>query len=313
MKKRVLFILAAFILLISMLFTGCQSSGGVPQADYDQVMSQLTDAQSQLSAAQSQLTDAQGQLTDAQAQLTDAQNTILSLNNQVASLNGQVEADRAAIQAKDDKLAYYESRVADLQSQLSALQAQYELTGDTPAETAEKIVSYYHETHVYSSYDLFVCSDMAAEVWNMLKAAGISSIIVVGRVDTSISDIIDSNHAWVLAEVSPGQYLALETTGGYSVSESENPLYYHGWSFDSPADLKSYNDLVQEYNTRVGFRNLLANEVNEAMSLYNNSSTQAEADKWLTLYDKLHDLQTDQEAILNDLMAQISSLAAVIQ
>src|SRR4030042_2066684 len=89
---------------------------------------------------------------------------------------------------------------------------------DAPAETAQKIVSYYRETHVYSSYDLFVCSDMAAEVWNMLKAAGIDSIIAVGRIDASIGDILDSNHAWVLAEVGSGQFLALETTGGFAVS-----------------------------------------------------------------------------------------------
>jgi hypothetical protein len=153
---------------------------------------------------------------------------------------------------------------------------------------------------------------MAAEVWNMLKAAGITSVIAVGNKDTAISDILQSNHAWVLAEVAPGQYLALETTGGFTVSGSENPLYYRGWAFDSPAELKSYNDYVKEYNTRVGFRNLLNNEANEAVGLYNNASTQAEADKWLALYNKLIELRNDQEAILNTLMAQINSLAAVI-
>jgi hypothetical protein len=226
------------------------------------------------------------------------------------------QTDLATLQtskdAVDDQLADARAEIASLEAQLSALQAQYDLTGVTPAETAQKIVSYYHETHVYSSYDLFVCSDMAAEVWNMLKAAGIESIVVVGRIDTSVSNILDSNHAWVLAEVASGQYLALETTGGYTVAESEKPLYYRGWSFDSPADLKSYNDLVQEYNTRVGFRNLLANETNDAASLYNSSSG-AEADKWFALYTKLKELKDDQETILNDLMAQINNLAAVLQ
>ena len=254
--------LGIFILLVAFLFsillTGCQTgSTGVPQADYDQVMSQLTAAQSDLAALQTSKDSIDDQLADALAE------------------------------------------IASLESQLSALQAQYDLTGVTPAETAQKIVSYYRETHVYSSYDLFVCSDMAAEVWNMLKAAGIDSIVAVGRTDAAITDILESNHAWVLAEVAPGQYLALETTGGFTVPESENPLYYRGWSFDSPADLKSYNDLIQEYNTRIGFRNLLANE-------YNDSTNPA-------VRDKLHDLMTDQEAILNSLMAQITGLAAVIQ
>jgi len=56
---------------------------------------------------------------------------------------------------------------------------------------------------------------------------------------------------------------------------------------------------VQEYNTRVGFRNLLANE-------YNSSTNSA-------VRDKLHDLITGQETILNTVMAQINSLAAVLQ
>lgn len=282
--KKILFTLVAVILLLPLVFTGCQS-GGVSQEKYDELNSSYQSALAQIEA----------------------------LNNQVSGLNSQVDADSAAIQAKDEKIAYYESRVADLQDQINALMVRYELTGDTPAETAAKIVKYYHETHVYSSYDLFICSDMAAEVWNMLKAVGISSIIAVGNVHTAISDILQSNHAWVLAEVAPGQYLALETTGGYSVPESEKPLYYRGWSFDSPAELKSYNDYVKEYNTRVGFRNLLATEANEAASLYNNASTQAEADKWLALYDKLIELKTDQEAVLNTLMAQINSLASAIQ
>jgi cell division protein FtsB len=275
MKKRIFLVFFAFILLFPAIFTGCQS--GIPQADYDQVQSQLTDAQSQLTQAQSDLAALQATQDAVAAQLEDAQDEI-----------------------------------ADLESQVGALRAQYELAGDTPAETAANIVRYYHQTHVYSAYDLFVCSDMATEVWNMLKAAGISSVIAVGNINTAIDDILQSNHAWVLAEVAPGQYLALETTGGFTVDASENPLYYRGWSFNSPADLKSYNDLIKEYNTTVDFRNLLADEVNQAADLYNNSSTQAEADKWLALYDKLVELTDGQEAVLNDLMAQINSLAAVI-
>jgi outer membrane murein-binding lipoprotein Lpp len=284
MKKRILFILiTAVILLLPLVFTGCQS-GGVSQGKYDELNNSYQNALAQIEA----------------------------LNNQVSSLNSQVDADTAAIQAKDDKIAYYESRVADLQSQVNALKAEYELAGATPAETAANIVRYYHDTHVYSKYDLFVCSDMAAEVWNMLKAIGIDSIIAVGNVDTAISNILDSNHAWVLAEVAPGQYLALETTGGFTVTASENSSYYHGWSFVSPADLKSYNNLVQEYNIRVSFRNLLAGEVNEAIDLY-NSCPPAEEDKWLTLYNKLKELMTEQETVLNTLTAQINSLASVIQ
>jgi outer membrane murein-binding lipoprotein Lpp len=268
-------ILLAAVLLFPAVFAGCQS--GISVEKYDELNQSYQNALAQ----------------------------IQELNNQIASLNSQVDADRAAIQAKDDKLAYYESEIANLKDQ-------YDLTGATPQETAEKIVQYYHETHIYSAYDLFVCSDMAAEVWNMLKAAGINSIITVGNKDTPINDILLSNHAWVLAEVVPGQYLALETTGGHSVSATQNALYYRGWTFDSPADLKSYNDLIKEYNVRVGVRNNINSEVVKYMNLYNNSSNQVEADKYMEVYNELTKLRTEQETILNNLMTQINGLAAVI-
>jgi outer membrane murein-binding lipoprotein Lpp len=277
MKKKILLVLMAVVFLLPVVFTGCQAKG-IAQDAYDKVVAEVQEFQAKY--------------TDALTKYDDLQ------------------VDKAAV---DTQLAEARAKITEKDNQIASLKAQYELTGATPAETAAKIVKYYHETHVYSSYDLFVCSDMAAEVWNMLKAQGISSIVAVGNKDTAISDILLSNHAWVLAEVAAGQYLALETTGGFTVTASANILYYHGWSFDSPADLKSYNDLVKEYNTRVGFRNLLAGEVNNAMSLYNNSTNQVEADKWLALYNKLHELQTDQEAILNDLMTHINSLASVIQ
>jgi predicted nuclease with TOPRIM domain len=261
MKKRILLSLVAVVLLLSIFLAGCKELSGVAQETYDRVVAELKDAQ---------------------ARYTDALTKYDELQTEKAAVEAQLQEARATI--------------ARLQSQLS----ESGLTGATPAETAEKIVKYYHETHIYSSYDLFVCSDMASEVWNMLKAQGIASVIVVGNKDAAIGDILQSNHAWVLAEVTPGKYLALETTGGHSVPVSQNPLYYRGWSFGSPADLKSYQTLVQEYNVRVGLRNTLASEMNEAHGVNN------------TLYEKLKELKVEQEAILNDIKAQINSLATVL-
>jgi hypothetical protein len=263
--------------LLSIVLAGCQELGGVAQETYDKVVAELQDIQAKYTDAQTKYDALQSEKTAVDAQLKDCQ-----------------------------------AKTSALESQLSSQQGENQLTGATPAETAEKIVKYYHETHVYSTYDLFVCSDMAAEVWNMLKAQSISSIIVVGNKDAAIGDILQSNHAWVLAEVAPGQYLALETTGGYSVAASKNPLYYRGWSFKSPADLKSYGTLVREYNVRVDFRNMLAGEVNAATDKYNSAATQSERDKWLTLHDKLKELQVAQETILNNIMAQINGLATVV-
>jgi len=142
-----------------------------------------------------------------------------------------------------------QAQVAELQSEIRDLKERYEIVGETPTETAENVVKRYHVTHIYSEYDFFVCSDMAIDVWDMLKAQEINALIQIGDVKTGAKDITEVNHAWVLAEVSPGQYLALETTGGYAVWD--NPLYYRGWSFDNPREYKRFVELKHEFNFRV--------------------------------------------------------------
>lgn len=224
----------------------------------------------------------------------------------------QAHAENAALA---DVESSYQQALADneeLTRQLNDLKAQYELTGLSPAEMAEKIVQNYHATHTYSKTDMFICSDMSSEVWNMLKAVGIDAVIVIGNPDVAVADILQSNHAWVLADVGNGDKLALETTGGFVVPRAENANYYRGWTFSSPTNLKSNNDLIREYNLRVGFRNLLADEVNTAMGLYNNSTNQVEADKYMLLYTTLKDFKDAQEAILLQLKAQIDGLASIL-
>ena len=124
-------------------------------------------------------------------------------------------------------------------------------TKETPYEKNIKIVREiaqdYHSTHTYlgvqtgQSSDMYVCIDMAKDVWNMIKTRGINAVIEVGNVNKNISTINDVNHAWVLAEVGPEQWLAVETTGGFVVFEDENPRYYAGMQFDTPADMKEYS------------------------------------------------------------------------
>lgn len=144
-----------------------------------------------------------------------------------------------------------EAHTAELESQIQDLRQRYELAGETPSDTAQRIVKHYHETHIYSAYDFFVCGDMSLDVWDMLKAHGIQALIKIGNVEKEAKDITEVDHAWVLAETSPGCYLALETTGGYAVWSKDNPLYYEGWSFDNPREYKRFAELRYEYNTCV--------------------------------------------------------------
>jgi outer membrane murein-binding lipoprotein Lpp len=277
--RKLLLILITAVFLLSIVLVGCQK--GVAQELYDRLGEQLNEAKLQLS---------------------EANNEVTNLQNEVKELQAQKDAAEAELKAAQD-------RIVELQGQIGGIEDQYNLVGATPAETAEKIVKYYHETHVYSSYDLFVCSDMASEVWNMLKAQGINALIVVGNKDTAISNILDSNHAWVWAEVSPGEYLALETTGGFVVTGSENALYYRGWSFESPADLKNYNQLVREYNIRVVIRNQIAAEDREVVEEHNQATNPTTADKLKAVHEKLMELIEAQEDEIKDIGDRINSLA----
>lgn len=276
MQRKVLLALTTAVFLLSFVLVGCQS--GISLEQYEGVAAQLVEAK-----------------------------------EQVANLQDEKQELQAEKQAVEAELQAAQVKISELQGQVGGLKAQYELVGATKAETAAKIVKYYHGTHVYSTYDLYVCSDMASDVWNMLKAQGIEAIIAVGDIEKAIGDIVESNHAWVLAEVAPGQYLALATTGGHVVQQSENALYYRGWSFASPKELKMYNQLIREYNIRVVIRNQINGEANEVAEEHNQATSQTTADKLKAVYDKLIELRGQQEAELNNILVQINGLAAELR
>jgi hypothetical protein len=122
-------------------------------------------------------------------------------------------------------------------SQIAEAQGATHEGGDRIAILSQ-IVSDYCRSHTYSPQDSFVCGDMACDVWNMVKTKGIPAKIQVGNVQSDINSLSAANHAWVLAEVSPGKWIALEATAGRLVFTDENPRYYRGWSFDNPRQLK---------------------------------------------------------------------------
>jgi len=273
MKKKVLVVLVAAVFLLSLVLTGCGGSG-VSQESYDELLALFNECKSKIDEAQANVTKAEA-----------------DLKTYIADLKA----------CRDEKDA--------LQKQYSDLQEKGDLTGATPAETAGKIVKYYYDTHEYTMTDLFICSDMSGEVWNMLKAQGIDAVIAIGDTSNIVSDILQCNHAWVLAEVAPGEYLALETTGGYVVQKSENPHYYNGWYFDSPSDLKSHNQLVREHNTRVGIIKDIHDEVMAVAAEHDAASNQVTADKLKAVYDKLVEVRDEQDAKLKQVKAELDSLA----
>ena len=287
--RRMLFSVIISILLLSFILTGCQSTG-ISQDMYDKLKSQYDEVVDKYEA----LTSATGET-----------------QTEIPGISKEMEAVLA--------------ENADLQGQIDELVDKYVLEGATPAETAENIVRYYHETHVYDATDLFVCADMAAEVWNMLKAQGINALITVGDLNRQITDIARCKHSWVLAEIGPGEYLALETTGGVVKPRGTNPEYYRGWTFDTPAAEKDWQRLARDFNTRLEIVNYMNIEINiadieyhSAIDQYNtmvingmgNLDEQEEIiNKLLAVRDKLVEIRKSMEEKLYNIQDQMESLA----
>ncbi len=152
----------------------------------------------------------------------------------------RAEAEFRAQQARTEA----ENR-AEMSRKAAELRASEQIAARPDAEQVREkvalltqIVSDYHKSHTYLMEDRFVCADMACDVWNMVKTKGIQAMIKVGNVDREITSLAEANHAWVLAEMVPGEWLALETTAGRIIYQDENPRYYRGWSFENPKKLK---------------------------------------------------------------------------
>jgi hypothetical protein len=140
--------------------------------------------------------------------------------------------------------------------------------GEVNIAVVREIARTYHQTHTYSNADFFVCADMAMDVWNMIETKGIEAKIAVGDVNQRGERLYEADHAWVLAETSPGKWTAVETTGGFLASGDEN--YYEGWFFETPRDFKEYIDLSKRYNAEVDKALALEDRYNRKVDEYNN-------------------------------------------
>lgn len=141
-------------------------------------------------------------------------------------------------------------------------------------KTVSKILHDYHKAHTYigteagAAQNIFVCGDMACEVWDMVRTKGIEARIQVGNVKNDINSMAGANHAWVMAEVTPGKWLALETTGGYVVNQNKNARYYSGHSFSNPKEFRDYQTLIHQFNDAVQKQRNAAEDYNQMVSQY---------------------------------------------
>jgi len=109
----------------------------------------------------------------------------------------------------------------------------------------------YHKKHQYLMEDFFVCSDMAIEVWDIIKTAGVNARLMVGNVNRDIVKykstyeyIAEMNHVWVMAEIMPSEWVPVEATAGIIV-HPQTPtfeFYHNGTYFDSPRYFKEFSE-----------------------------------------------------------------------
>lgn len=188
----------------------------------------------------------------------------------------------------------------------------YSVDKEKNIQVCKQIASEYYKTHEYSEDDIYDCDNMAQDIWNMLKAKGINARIAAGdfkpentnRIKNSeilnknlngkapeklekISNLsyiypdsgnLDSEkidnltHAWVLAEISPDSWLAIECTGGYVVESRENESYYHGLTFSNPRNYRIFFELYSDWKTQaIEYENERLS-YNKLIEAYNNAS-----------------------------------------
>jgi hypothetical protein len=213
-------------------------------------------------------------------------------------------------QAQTD-LQKAQASVTDLQKQLAGLKTQYENQGLTTTEIVTKLVKNYYDSHLYL-IDIYDCNNMATDIWDILQKLKIKSRIVIGSIDKAIDNILNSDHAWILAEVNPGEFLALETTGGFAVMESENNKYFHGWYFTDPAQLKANDDLKAAYNAEAVFLMFLSEKrktVNDEYVTAANQGNQILADQKEAIFSKLNEIINEKGASHQATLDKINALA----
>ncbi|MEI7639336.1 MAG: hypothetical protein WCJ37_18630 [Syntrophus sp. (in: bacteria)] len=118
-------------------------------------------------------------------------------------------------------------------------------------QLVEKIAADFHKTHTYMLEDRFACLDMAINIWNQLMTNGIEAKIMGGTLKEDIMTwsyrllVMNSDHAWVVAKISPTDKVAIETTSGIVIKPGmkNSSLYFKGIEFDNPAQVKEFENL----------------------------------------------------------------------
>lgn len=136
----------------------------------------------------------------------------------------------------------------------------------------DHILKDYRQNHTYMDGDVYDCDNMAKDVWNILRTKGFRAKLAGGNVDKNVMKstdtyLMEASHAWVMAELAPGDWMAMECTGGYLVPRDRNPLYYtSAIFFNDPTDMGNFVDTLKQAKSACTEFNTLVRGWNKAIA-----------------------------------------------
>jgi len=178
----------------------------------------------------------------------------------------------------------------------------------------QDITDNYFKTHTYSQSDLFSCVDYSIDLWNQFRTAGFNAKLAIGNLEKNNATVEDINHAWVLVEISPFNYVAVETTRGMIFTKDQAPEYFSNTlQFHTPGALKKYLELRQNYFDELNKLNygqstsicqiyqLKIKQYNDAVESYNQGTSErrvgVSSDKTIFNVGDFTDLNTLKQEI----------------
>jgi hypothetical protein len=139
----------------------------------------------------------------------------------------------------------------------------------TNISVLEQIVEDFHKTNAISGIsDICSHARLAQDLWGLVNAKGVRALLVGGDADNPAADWTNYDRTWVVAEVLPGQWVALDATMGTLVYRQDNPLYYTGIIFENPADMQTWIRLRPVYFTQLKKVETIRQQRNATMEEY---------------------------------------------
>ena len=176
---------------------------------------QIDDLEFRLSVATSDLENAKGTIKNMEAELEQKSQEIKHLESDVRSVENELSSanwaiDVLKITAENNKFLFYYDDVEN----------QYNLGN------LKRYVNNYTWSEQYEK-GVFDCSEMSAVLERYLENVGFNTYIAAGKTPGNP----DTRHAWLLVEVSEGEYVPVEATT-LNVVSKYYPLFDEYYDYD---------------------------------------------------------------------------------